>query len=35
MIVPGNEGNSAVVLGAFVAMEMRGEAIRNVQILFE
>lgn len=28
-------GNLAVVLGDFVAMEISGEAIRNVQIVFE
>lgn len=28
-------GNFAVVLGDFVAMEISGEAIRNVQIVFE
>lgn len=32
MIAP---GNTAVVLGAFVAMEISREAIRNVQIVFE
>lgn len=29
------EKNLAVVLGAFVAMEIRGEAIRNEQLVFE
>lgn len=28
-------GNAAVVLGDSVAMEIRGEAIRNVQIVLE
>lgn len=36
LIVMGERGgNSAVALGGFVAMEISGEAIRNVQIVFE